>query len=351
VQTTAQFHVTVSPAPAVSPAPGAGPGGGAAPVGFDGAAPPDGCRAGPRRTTRCDTLYGFGQGSTPFTVSGTISYGGNPVCVNYVGGRICNGWFGVWGADGIPDNGNSGSGLGTSALAVASVGGIGAEAQSDPTALYVSRAPSGQDSDLTVRSYTTLLDLSVGTEPDSAQCAPTKITNTIVTPSATRPQAAVQWPISCVDEIAVDSLGGRAARTGPVSTLLGAQRLLGQGRNAAALASLVAAASAAHQTLVATAHAGLPTAAQRPSDATVERSGCPVLNAALVPDGGHPPPFACTQGSFPVWQAVIPGQSLVSSQLTTEAIAESAGTTGLFHLVLAFDTVEVGECWPAAACR
>jgi hypothetical protein len=357
VQTTADLHVSVGPQ---SGPPGRVPArlvddstGAPAASGnltADGAVEPGGCLPGPQGTTHCDTLFGFGQGTTPLTVSGHLDYSGTPVCVPYTGGRLCNGWFGAWGADGTAENGSTGSGIGTSALALTALGDVRAKLTSSPSALYISHAPAGQSSDVTVGSYITLLDITLQTVPNSAQCEPTKLADSLVSPSMATPTPFAQFPGSCVDETAFGVRDGTDALAEPYASFVSAQSLLTQDQSTQSVAAVASAASAAHRWLIATPRDDLPTASDRPTGASLMSSACPVLNSALSP-GVTDAPYSCTQSSAPVWHGVVQGQSLVSSQLSTTAYAESDAGTGVIHVILAFDTVDVHECWPLADCR
>lgn len=313
-----------------------------------------GCAAGPSGTTVCNVLYGFGRGTTPLSVTGRVQYAGTPVCVDYSGGQLCTGWFGAWGADGTVGNGNTGSGIGTSALSVVTVGTLEAEMSSYPSAIYVSRAPSGVMSAFTVSSWVTLLDMSLSTVPASLQCQPTSVSFGVVTPNESSPDLYSQAPSGCVDEA---SFGAGAGTAGAVyAGLHRAQRDLVAGRGPAALSQATSAAIAAHQALIATPHTGLPAAgAGSPTSSALLDDACPILEAAVLGPAtsavaGANGSLTCSQVTLPVWHDVVPGQSLVSAQLTTRAISQSAGGAGSIHVLAAFDTVDVQECWPAADC-
>jgi hypothetical protein len=359
VQTTADLHVAVGP-PTATPTGASAQlvdvrgadddGSASAALADNRAVETAGCRPGSRATTQCDTLFGFGQGTTPLTVSGHLNYSGTPVCLDYTGGRLCSGWFGAWGADGTVDNGSTGSGIGTSALALASLGNVSAKLTSSPTALYTSHAPAGQSSAVTVSSYITLLDITLQTVANSEQCAPTKLANSIESPDVATPTQFSQFPVSCVDETAFDVRTGSAAVAGPYASLLAGQQLLTRSEGTQALAAVESAASSAHTWLIATPRNGLPTALDAPNGATLLGAACPVLNTALAP-GVAVTPYSCTQSSAPPWSGVVQGQSFVSAQLSTTAYAESGPGSGVVHVILAFDTVDVHECWPVSACR
>jgi hypothetical protein len=315
---------------------------------------PAGCHGAARGTTECDTLYGFGAGSTPFTVTGQIAYAGTPVCVSYgAGGQLCSGWFGAWGANGTTTTGATGSGIGASTLAVVAGGDVRAQAVSTPSALYVSRAPSGDQSSVTVTPVVTLLDVTVQSMADSAQCAPTTLSYGVVTPNVSTPSVATQQPVSCVDEVAFDGRGDAAA-TGSAASLgvRAAQRALTSPTDSSsAVAHLVPAATQVQDALAATSHAGLFSAGRSTvGSATVLASACPALNDALAAGTRAADAFTCTQSTLNPMTDTVLGQSLVSTQLTATAGAESTGPGGEAHLLLALDTVEVHECWPAAAC-
>lgn len=317
------------------------------------AALPAGCRAGPRGTTECDTLFGFGAGSTPFTVTGQVTYAGTPVCVTYGHGQLCNGWFGAWGADGTTATGATGGGIGASTLAVASVGNVRAQVTSSPSALYFAKAPSGSSTSVTITPYVTLLDLTLQSAPDSTQCAPTKIAYGVVTPNVSTPSAFSQLLVSCVPEVAFDGRRDAAAQSSStVQSLLAAQQgVVSESGASHAVLELVGAATSIHDTMAATSHTGLFTAgAGAVGSGRVLSAACPVLNAALASGTRARDALACTQSSIPPWHGTVLGQSVVSPQLTATAAAVSSAGIGEIHLLMAFDTVEVHECWPAALC-
>jgi hypothetical protein len=350
-QTTSDLHVTVAP-PSSG---GDGVSGGATSARLvsvtamrPAASSP--CIPGPQGTTQCDTLFGFGNDTTPLTVSGNIAYRGTPVCLSYSGGQLCNGWFGVLGADGTLDNGNTGSGIGSSALALMSFGAVRAQVSSDPTAIYISHAPAGQSSSVTVGSYATLLDVTLETSSDSAQCAPTTISDSIVTPNVSTPAQYGQSPVSCVDELSVDGRHDVAADSTSFAALRAAQFELIGNQGADALNKLAFAALSSHQTLIGTPHTGLPAPGVADS-AGLLSAACPILNQGLAPGTEPSAAFACTQSAIAPWHGVVLGQSLVSSRLTTTGYVQSASGSGAIHLILAFNTVDVHECWPAADCH
>jgi hypothetical protein len=312
-----------------------------------------GCRPGQRNTIQCDTLFGFGTGSTPLTVTGQLDYSGTPVCVAYGKGQLCDGWIGAWGGDGTTNTGATGSGIGASALAVAGVGNVRAQITSSPSALYFAHAPSGDSTTVTVTPYVTLLDVTLQSVPDSTQCAPTKVALGVVTPNVSTPTASSQQFVSCVDEVDFDGRTDAPTRASVTyQDLRDAQAAMATETGGGhALLQLVAAATAAHAAMAATSHAGLfgagpPTV----GSATVVAAACPVLNRALAAGTGPGAAFACTQSSIAPWHDTVLGQSLVSAQLNATAAVESSGTAGEAHVLLAFDTVAVHECWPAAAC-
>jgi hypothetical protein len=316
-------------------------------------APPAGCRTGPHGTTRCDTLFGFGAGSTPFTVTGQVAYSGTPVCVTYGAGQLCTGWFGAWGSDGTTDTGATGSGVGAETLAVAGAGDVRAQVSSSPSALYFSKAPSGDSTAVTVTPYVTLLDVTAQSVPDSVQCAPTRVAYGVVTPNVQKPALSSQELVSCVDEQQFDGRSDAASRaSGPYGAVRAAQVALASATGAThAVQLLEAAGTASHRALASTSRAGLFGAGPRPpGSATVLAAACPVLNGALAFGTGPTDAFACTQSSIRPWKDVVLGQSVVSAQLTATAATETSGAQGEVHLLLALDTVDVHECWPAAAC-
>lgn len=354
VRTTADLHVRVARPHAGRP----GPSGAAGQLVSDvtasaGADLPPGCGPNGRGGTECDTLFGFGADTTPFTVTGQITYAGDPTCVVYRGGQLCTGWFSAWGDDGTAANGSTGSGIGTSALAVVSGGPVRAEAVSTPSAIYVSHAPSGVLSTVTVTPYVTLLDLTVQSVPYSDLCAPTWIVYGVVTPNASSPDVYSHEQASCVTEESVDARRDAAARSSAAyQALRSSQAGLGTAQVAQTVQQLVQAGTTANHALVGTSHRGLPGGASGPPrDTALLAAACPVLNAALAPGTRPGSAFSCTQSTIPPWRDEVPGQSLVSAQLGTSAVVDSSGGIDEAHLILAFNTAEVQECWPVATCR
>jgi hypothetical protein len=174
----------------------------------------------------------------------------------------------------------------------------------------------------------------------------------VVTPNVSTPSAFSQLMVSCVEQGAFDGrTDGAAQSSSPYQALRSAQQgMATETGGGHAVIEMVSAAEALHNTMAATAHAGLFGAGPRVSSATVLGAACPVLNDALAPGTRAGDALACTQSSIPPWHDTVLGQSVVSAQLTaSDAVVSSAGT-GEIHLLMAFDTVEVHECWPAPFC-
>ena len=72
------------------------------------------------------------------------------------------------------------------------------------------------------------------------------------------------------------------------------------------------------------------------------------LTALIIDKGG---PLLSQRGAVDKFDTTTISALAAGAFSATQAIAESAGGAGVIHLVLAFDTVDVHECWPAASCR